>query len=116
MAGLVAGCGLDCGACEAYLATQANDMVKAKAVAEKWGKQYGDGTPFPIEATFCDGCLTPSPRKGGFCGQCPIRACVIERKVATCAHCPDYGCAKLEEFLKMAPQLRETLERIRRDT
>lgn len=115
MAGMTAACGLDCAACDAYLATQAGDMDKARLVADKWGKEYGDGTPFPIEATFCDGCLTASPRKGGYCGKCAVRACAVERGVETCAHCQDYGCSTLETFLAAAPPLRERLEAIRRD-
>ena len=111
---LLAACGLRCDECEAYQATQANDRKKAQLVAEKWGKAFGDGKPFPIEATFCDGCRTESTRKGGYCGQCAVRACAVERKVASCAHCDDYGCETLEGFLKQAgAELRGKLETLR---
>ena len=114
MSSLIAFCGLDCAQCEAYQATQANDRKKAQLVAEKWGKAFGDGKPFPIEATFCDGCRTESTRKGGYCGQCAVRACAVERKVASCAHCDDYGCETLEGFLKQAgAELRGKLETLR---
>jgi hypothetical protein len=115
MSALLAACGLRCDQCEAYLATQTNDQDRARRVAEKWGKEFRDGKPFPVEATICDGCLTESPRKGGYCGQCAVRACAVERKLPTCAHCDDYGCEKLEQFLTMAgPQLRNSLNELRR--
>jgi hypothetical protein len=115
MAGFIAACGLDCKACDAYIATQTNNAELARQTAEKWGKQHGDGTPFPIESTRCDGCLTASARKGGYCGACAVRACALAKKVDTCGHCSDYGCATLEGFLAMAPMLREPLERIRQE-
>lgn len=113
MADFIAACGLDCEACEAYIATQTRDEALALAVAQKWGERYGDGTPFPIEAVSCDGCLTEGPRKGGYCGQCPIRACVQQRGVESCARCADYSCDTLEGFLKAAPELRQRLEHLR---
>ena len=115
MPALSAACGLRCDECEAYLATQTHDQERARRVAEKWGKEFGDGTPFPIEATVCDGCLTESVRKGGYCRECDVRACAVERKVASCAQCDDFGCDKLEQFLQMAgPTLRASLEELRR--
>jgi hypothetical protein len=113
----IAACGITCNECEAYLATQENDHAKAVKVAEKWSQQFGHA--IPVAATVCDGCLAPEGRKGGYCGECPVRACAVERKVATCAHCPDYGCEKIEGFLKMAGpeggvRLRASLEEIRR--
>jgi len=112
---LLAACGLHCDECEAYIATQTHDRERALRVAEKWGKEFGDGTPFPVESTVCDGCLTESARRGGYCGQCAVRACAIERKLPSCAHCDDFGCDKLEGFLQMAgPKLRESLQALRR--
>lgn len=115
MAGFLAACGLDCESCDAYVATQTGDQELARKTAERWGKQHGDGTPFPIESTICDGCLTSSGRRGGYCGQCPVRACAVEKKVESCGHCPDYGCATLEGFLSVATTLRDKLEQIHRE-
>jgi hypothetical protein len=41
MARIQAYCGLDCGECEAYIATQKNDRAELDAVAKKWSAQYG---------------------------------------------------------------------------
>ena len=114
MAGFIAACGLNCKACDAYIATQTNNSELVQQIAVKWGKQYGVGTPFPVESTTRDGCLTGSVRKGGYCGQCPVRACAVAKGVETCGRCPEYGCATLETFFGMAPMMREGLEKIRK--
>jgi hypothetical protein len=113
MTTFIAACGIDCEGCEARIATQKLDSVLAQAVAERWGRQFGLDKALPIEAVWCDGCLTEGARKGGYCGQCPIRACAVERKVENCAACDDYGCATLEAFLVRAAPLRERLEALR---
>ena len=41
MAKILAYCGLDCGECEAYIATQKNDRVELEAVAKNWSARYG---------------------------------------------------------------------------
>jgi Fe-S-cluster-containing hydrogenase component 2 len=41
MARIQAYCGLDCGECEAYVATQKNDRAGLDAVAKKWAAQFG---------------------------------------------------------------------------
>jgi hypothetical protein len=30
---------------------------------------------------------------------CPVRPCVMERGLANCSECPDYGCERLAERL-----------------
>ncbi len=111
MTQLFAFCGLDCAGCPAYIATQADDQAAKEQVLAQWRTQFGPD--MGMEAVTCDGC-TGSGRHGGYCGACPVRACGVERGVANCAHCPDYGCEKLEAFLQMAPPARENLEAIRR--
>jgi hypothetical protein len=115
MAGLIAACGTDCEACDAYIATQTNDQERARRTAERWAKQLGGTVPVPIAATVCDGCLTSSPRKGGYCADCPLRACATQKNVETCAHCPEYACATLEAFVAKAPMMRERLAQIHED-
>jgi hypothetical protein len=111
---LLAACGLECAECDAYKATQTGDVELAKKVAAEWTKAFGGGKHvFAVEETYCDGCLTPGERKGGYCGACPIRACVIQKKIDNCAHCADYACKDLTEFFNMAPQVKEKLDKIR---
>ena len=111
---LIAACGIDCSACDAYKATQTGDVEASKKVAEEWTKTYGEGKHvFTVEETHCDGCLTEGKRKGGYCGACPIRACVIKKEIDNCAYCADYACEDLKGFFNMAPQVKETLDKIR---
>jgi hypothetical protein len=112
MATLISACGLDCAACDAFIATQANDMVALEKAAEKWRVEYN--SPGITAATIlCDGCMVEG-RRIGYCAECQIRLCAIERGLENCAICPDYGCEKLEGFLKMAPQARVNLEALRK--
>jgi hypothetical protein len=110
---LIAFCGLDCAKCEAYLATQANDDAAKQRVLEKWRAQYG--SDIPLAAVTCDGCVIVTDRAGGYCGQCPIRACGVAHQVANCAYCADYdSCDKLAGFFKTIPDARVTLDGIQR--
>jgi hypothetical protein len=111
MTKLIAPCGLDCTACDAYIATQANDMVKLTAMAEHAKKEYGmDITP---EATMCDGCTSDSVRKIGYCKECKVLACARGKNMANCAVCPDYGCEIITAFTAIAPKAKEALEKLR---
>ncbi len=111
MSTLIAFCGIDCGECQAYKATQANDRDWMERILAEWRVQYSS-PDMNINAVICDGC-TSSGRHGGYCPECPIRACAVERNVVNCAHCADYACENLNGFFAMAPQAKEGLEAIR---
>ncbi len=49
MAKIQAYCGLDCGECEAYIATQKNDRAGLEAVAKKWAAEFGGKDVFHVE-------------------------------------------------------------------
>jgi hypothetical protein len=62
----------------------------------------------------CDGCLAFDGRLGGYCSNCPIRACGVEKGVVNCAYCSDYEtCEKLAGFFGQAPAAKATLDAIR---
>ncbi len=108
---IVAVCGLICTDCPAYVATQANDRAALEQVAAQW-RQIFNAPNITVESVICDGCLDGG-RKCGHCAECDIRACGMARAVANCAHCPDYGCEKLQRFFGFAPEVRATLDEIR---
>jgi len=114
MAKLQAYCGLDCGECEAYIATQANDRAGLEETAQKWAKQFGSSIG-SWEACVCDGCSTGARKSTAHCATCGIRLCASKRGVVTCAHCADYGCPTLQQFFAFAPVLKEKLEVIRKE-
>ena len=110
MSKMISGCGLVCTECPAYQATQTKDQAKAQATAEQWAKMFQ--TEVTIDDVWCDGCLVAG-RKCTHCGECEIRACVVERGLENCAQCSDYACDKLSAFFKMVPHAEKTLERLR---
>ncbi len=109
---LIAACGLDCAQCEAYIATQADDLLALESVAAKWTREY-NAPGLTADNVRCDGCMSER-RKVGHCFECKIRLCAVEHKLDTCASCPEYACDELEKFLKMVPPARENLEALRK--
>jgi hypothetical protein len=108
---MISRCGLRCNECAAFKATKSDDDEKRREVAVKWSKQYkADIKPEDIN---CQGCLSTGERVFNHCNVCQIRKCGIEKKVPNCAHCDEYICDKLEDFLKIAPGNRKLLEKIR---
>ncbi|MFZ6026086.1 MAG: DUF3795 domain-containing protein [Chloroflexota bacterium] len=108
---LIAACGLDCSKCEAYQATQNNDDFAKERIAAQWRAEY-NAPNITIASVTCDGCMT-GERHGGYCAECGIRKCAVERNLPNCAYCNDYACEALEGFFKVAPQVRANLETIR---
>jgi hypothetical protein len=109
---IIAYCGLECNACPAYLATQANDHAALERIAAQWREEY-DAPTITVESIVCDGCLTDVGRKCGHCFECDVRACAMARDVVNCAHCADYACDTLEGFFGFVPEARSTLDSIR---
>jgi len=108
---MVAYCGLICTDCPAHIATQANDDKQRQAVAEGWTKRYKHD--FKVADINCDGCVSTG-RHVGQCSICEVRLCGIDRGFVNCAYCPEYSCAKLDKYFKMAPIMKNNLEKIRR--
>jgi len=110
---MVAYCGLDCGVCKAFKATQAEDVEWKRQIAKHWSDQ-GENK-FTPDDVVCHGCK--SDVISGFCRKmCAVRPCAVGRKVKTCAHCSDYPCEKLKEYLSTDPVATSNLEKIRRET
>lgn len=110
---IVAYCGLNCGECPAYVATQSGDPAALERVAAQWREAFSM-PDLTADDVVCDGCLPcDGGRLSGYCTTCAIRACAVERGVANCAHCADYACEKLTGFWAHAPEAKATLERIR---
>ena len=114
MAKIQAFCGLDCGECEAYVATQKNDRAGLEATAKKWAAQFG-GKDVNPDMCICDGCPSGKRISTAHAGTCAIRLCASARGVTTFAHCQDYGCATLQGFFAYAPVLKDKLEAVRKE-
>jgi len=109
---MIAYCGLVCTDCEAYIATQANDLAALERMAARARDQFNN-PDITIESAMCDGCLSDSERLCGYCFECQVRACGMARGVVNCAYCDDYGCEKIEGFFGFVPAARATLDGIR---
>ncbi|MCE5198844.1 MAG: DUF3795 domain-containing protein [Armatimonadota bacterium] len=108
---LIGACGLDCTACKAYKATQANDPDAIAQVAAEWSKEFN--ADIKPEHVWCDACMTASSRKCGHCAECETRACVEARGIANCAYCDEYPCENLSRFLSAVPCAKSALDEIR---
>ena len=109
---MIAYCGLVCTDCPAYLATQADDRAALERVAAHWRKAF-NMPDITADSVMCDGCLARDGRRSGYCVQCQVRPCGVERGVVNCAHCAEYSCDKLDGFLSHVPDARKVLEEIR---
>jgi hypothetical protein len=109
---MIAFCGLNCSECATFIATCEDNDEKRKKVAVEWSKMYQ--TQLKPEDINCDGCLTTKGKLFSHCNVCEIRKCGREKAVATCAHCDEYACDKLNSFFALAPQTKVALDQIRK--
>ncbi len=98
MSEIVARCGFRCDECGAYTGNTQTHDDRLK-VAAAWNRYFG--LNLAPEKLRCNGCW------GNACAgsdlpdpSCPIRACVMERGMNTCADCFDYPCEKMETRMK----------------
>ena len=104
----IAYCGLDCGSCDAYLATVRNDQALREKTARLWAAL--NQAPILPEHINCLGCRMDGV-KTVFCDSlCAIRRCAVEKGVATCGSCPDLdGCRTVGALHLNSPEARKNL-------
>lgn len=84
---MIAYCGLDCGKCDAYLATINNDQALREKTAKLWSEL--NNAPILPEHINCEGCRVDGI-KTVFCDSlCGIRQCALKKGVMTCGDCLD---------------------------
>lgn len=110
---LTACCGLDCEKCDARTATLTNDDALRERTAALWSKL--NGVTITPEMINCTGCRTEGA-KTPFCDRlCPMRGCVREKGLDTCADCAQMdGCRTLGRIAENDPSVLENLKRLRR--
>lgn len=101
---IIACCGLNCAACDARIATLANDDVLRAKVAEDWKIRYNVAGILP-EMINCTGCREDGV-KIAHCAECEIRNCAISKNFQTCAACDQLEkcpiVAKVHQFVPEA--------------
>jgi len=92
---LVASCGLYCGACPMYLATQENDEQRMASIQKEFG---GGPKKMSQEDLLCDGCLGGG-RLASFCRKCAIRESAMSKaKTQRCSECTEFACSRITDF------------------
>lgn len=100
IAELAAVCGLYCGACGIYIATQENDVAKLENYAKMMNQT--------IDETRCNGCR--SSVVTNYCKICKFTKCAAEKGISFCGECKEYPCNELKEFQAMMPHRAELWE------
>ena len=110
-------CGLNCIECPVFIATASDDNELRRKTAEEWGKLYSEyigKRELSLEDMNCRGCRSDSDIRFIGCENCPIRRCVKNKNLVTCADCDEYRtCEMINGFLTSAPQAKENLDKIR---
>lgn len=94
-----AACGLDCNACNLYLADR--DLQAAAALVD-WFRSRGWIAPeegaeaVQRQAPFCSGCWDVTARQ--WCGNCHLRACCTESSRAHCGECSAFPCQEYRQW------------------
>lgn len=109
---MIACCGLDCEKCDARIATITNDDALREKTAALWTKL--NGVTITPEMMNCTGCRVEGA-KTPFCDSiCPIRGCVRERGLETCADCARMDdCQTLGRITANNPSALENLKQFR---
>ena len=98
-------CGYRCDLCLAYRPNVEANPSNRQVLSDGWHKCFG--FRIPADQIVCDGCMADDPKL--IDQACPVRPCVIERGLANCSECDDYGCEKLGERLVV---YEEVVERV----
>ena len=105
---MIAYCGLDCGKCDAYIATRNNDRDLRLKTAKLWSEM--NGVTILPEHINCEGCRMYGV-KTPFCSTlCEIRKCAIGKGFDTCGDCHEMEiCPKVGSVHKYNDDAKKNL-------
>ncbi|MFO7652115.1 MAG: DUF3795 domain-containing protein [bacterium] len=109
---MVSYCGIVCSDCPAFQLTRAGDR---QGLSELAARLSTEERPLRGEDMACDGCVQQGGRLVPFCRECAARLCGLNRGLANCAHCPEFGCDRLQAVWAIIrpKDARPRLERLR---
>ncbi|MEN8135119.1 MAG: DUF3795 domain-containing protein [Thermodesulfobacteriota bacterium] len=90
-------CGLYCGVCGVYQATQDRNQKFLKVLLKMYKASLSGADHLTTEDLLCDGCR--SERRSFFCRTCSIRDCSNEKKISGCHECNRFPCEHIKNFL-----------------
>ena len=108
--------------CPTLKATLANDPAGKAKQLEQWREKQpakvaawekAKGRAMTADDVFCHGCREEGDRLGPVAQGCTTRACVIERKLVSCAHCDELETCQKELWVNY-PKFREQVLGIRK--
>ena len=89
-------CGLHCGVCNVYNATQTNDLKLLRVLLRAYRYAIKDKDHASIENLKCDECR--SERISILCSNCSIRECSARNKISGCHKCNSFPCDLIDTF------------------
>lgn len=93
---ILAPCGLYCGVCRIYFATQNKDLQLLKRLAKIYARKLSGLDLLSEDDMLCDGC--GSNRIFAFCRSCAIRDCTREKRLHGCHECDRFPCNLINKF------------------
>ena len=110
MKDMIAYCGLDCEACEAYIATKNDDDELRRKVAKLWSEL--NNVEITPEMINCEGCRVDGVKTVYCDSLCEIRQCAMKRKYETCGDCTELErCGKVAVVISNNEEARKNLKR-----
>ena len=79
-------CGYKCDLCKAF-ATNIINKDEREILSNMWKKYYD--LDIPPEEIYCDGCRCNKENAKRIDDDCPVRKCVIDKKIDNCGECID---------------------------
>ncbi|MGB7539698.1 MAG: DUF3795 domain-containing protein [Anaerolineales bacterium] len=98
-------CGNRCDLCLAYKPNVESHPELRPALSDGWFRYFGFRTP--PEEIYCEGCMEPHPRL--LDTECPVRPCVLEKKLENCSECDQYVCDRLRQRLVVLEELKKKI-------
>jgi hypothetical protein len=93
---LLAPCGLYCGMCQMYQATETDNHERLERLRKFMSRLFPIAANATADDLLCDGCR--SGRLGIFCRECPIRDCTAQKGYHGCYECRDFPCTHIDQF------------------
>lgn len=104
---IISCCGIMCGECPVYIATQRGDGQMKKFLARKFSSPERMLTE---EDICCLGCHSPDRNEDKFREGCKVRSCCREKQVRLCAECREFPCPLAESDIPAGTEHRARLE------